>query len=1033
MADEHTQTNPKPADRKVPLDRKVPSDRKVPPDRKLPADGEVLERRAADDSVALPPSRPSDGDRFGPLVAEIRERLASIASRELALQERERDLDSVFHAAEHEGRDAAERSLEQARAQIAARLDTLRQEQQDVNRRRAQLEELESDLTAREQQLEQDKEHVRRAIDRLERRKHAERSARTEERAELHQRSQELKRLDRDLRQRMTAAREEIAAQRAALEETRSRLSERALELDARQARLDVLAAELQPFREQLHQRRAELEHWQHQLEEDAKLLQAERERLLEQQATFENQWRDTRERGGALARQSDEVQAQRRILEEQQRDLEERLTRAAAREQEYEKHLHELIAAQQELERRQAAVDQMFSEASDHAAATAQADGASEARAAQIDARESDIRVTEQALATRQQELEQHAEALQLQVRRIVDLDAHDVPASPPAPEPEIIYRDVVQTVHVTSNRGGWQRALALSVVAAAAAAALYAWLFPPVWQTRMAVPVVTAATDVDAVLAEHARFLADPQRLSRVAADAGVADLWSTARARGGLRVAIDPAAASLSASIALPNRTASAALLHTLVDPYLERINARPAEPQLPATYADLELRRAQVTDQLDRARDALAALDEQLAALPPAADRAPLVARLEQLRANRAARSDALTEQRAALAELQATPPRGLVRDEDVERLLAQDAVYQQDQKEYQAAARAFQESVGLGLVMLDEPSTQLREAANALGAAIAEQLELNPPRPVAAVLEEAKADADRLNEYLQTLTTELPEWREQLETIDIEQNFAALIELHNAALMQVRRVRETAGDTVAATDTRIESLGGEGGGTRAMVVAAVLRGETRNLASVAKQFNAAAKTIALEENFELDAADRKVRGLLGRMNRREANLREMAQEAADRRAREAHAAKVAELREEVMQLDDAREQLLAEIGAAQEALFEFDTQTQRQRGLQVQRAYQAEICEDLEAQQAALTAELANIERSAIAPDRFAMSEITAAQAVVANEGRTWKAAAAGGSTFLGGLVIGLVLLGWPGQRSVTAAATTRTP
>jgi len=147
----------------------------------------------------------------------------------------------------------------------------------------------------------------------------------------------------------------------------------------------------------------------------------------------------------------------------------------------------------------------------------------------------------------------------------------------------------------------------------------------------------------------------------------------------------------------------------------------------------------------------------------------------------------------------------------------------------------------------------------------------EQRRLEPPPEIGAVLEQCSADAGRVQEQMPTFGARWQTSVQTAQTADVREDVAELVQLQVAASDAGRKLADEAGALAEQLGQRVEALAQEGsGGTRAVVVAAVLRSEHTALATGVNAFRAAAAKMVLTENPDLEVQDRKVRGLRTRL-------------------------------------------------------------------------------------------------------------------------------------------------------------------
>ncbi len=1030
-------------------------------------DNPAPERREMPASqVASPPKTESarterpGSDRFGPLVAEIRQRLASLAQRELAVQRREHELDEEHARVVSSVREGSHPELAEARARLQEREEQLAARAVDIDRHRAAIRRRNVELRAQAERLEREKANLVEAARRLKERKKALHEARERDRAELSRKVTTHQELEQELQRRLllarneiTQQREDLAAQQHQLEQERQQFESRRGELElaeqeaeARQRMLDELAAETEPlhselkarearleeaearFNEESGRRRTELEEAQRRaqarlaadarsqeesLSEDALKLEAQiredaqrcevefRTRVERQEAEFAErvrrqeaesseaarhrearldadeerleseragmrdkrrelaeQWRQTRARRGELTRASDEVAAERRILEQQRGELEQREQEAANREQQFQEQL------------------------------------------AQFEARESEARQAELRLDLHLQELEgrqvaQRAREAELTRAREELIAEYETAA--------IMARERAAAARPPRF---WLRSLAIAAIAAVGAGVAVWVTQPSSTRTSLEIEIATESEDASLVARQHAVALLDSERVAAVL-DGGAAELWQSYAARGAISAQPIPGQTAIEVAATGPNPGENALLLRTLVDSYVAAVNNAPSEPQLPPAYQDLGVRRVGVAAELLALTERMAEVNTQLESLPVADDHDARTADVARLRETYTATGARIAQQREQVQTVEAELPHGEIDADALERALAADAVYQQDLKEFAEAARQYQRELGVALLMLAEPAAQARAASRTLLATVVEQRDLQPPPSVRAVLEDAQLDAERVDTELETLVQALPVWQRQLEALDVSEDAADLVTLHNAVIEAVGGVVDETRGLAERMEAHATTLSAQDdGGTRHIVVAAVLRSDTRQFADSAALLANAVKAVSFKDNFELDAQNHQIRGLRGRLNQRSQAMMDQLQVAADRRAADDHALRVTAERDALRALEDDRERWLIEFADAVDALRAVDQQLLARRQFEVELAVLEKQQSQLEAQLDRLDTELSEMRRSATDPDRIPPPDTAFHHQVVAGQDRDRRAAAAGGAAFV---------------------------
>ena len=401
------------------------------------------------------------------------------------------------------------------------------------------------------------------------------------------------------------------------------------------------------------------------------------------------------------------------------------------------------------------------------------------------------------------------------------------------------------------------------------------------------------------------------------------------------------------------------------------------------------------------------------------MPEAADRDALAAEVDSLRSAQMAAIEKIQAQRAEITRLIEHPPKAEVAPEAVDEALSRDPVYLQDQTEFATAAETYRRELGVALLMLDEPVEQTRAALQQLGSTVGEQLELDPPATIATVLDDLKSDIERVSAALAKLAEDSAAWRAALERMGADDDdVVKLVTLHNAAIEDVRHAVDGATELAATVERRATGLeGAADGGTRHVVVAAVLRGDGRPLVEHAEALGAAAVGVTFEGNIELDAQNRRMRSLRGQLNRRRAILEQQMQTAADQMVSDAHDKGLLEARGVLRELEDAREADLLTLSKKVDDLQEVDERLRERRELETELAIWEKEARRLAAQLAKLDDQMTEVRRNATNPDRVVVGDAPATQELVGGEHRARNTSLVAAGTFVVVCLTCLLLIG----------------
>jgi DNA repair exonuclease SbcCD ATPase subunit len=452
----------------------------------------------------------------------------------------------------------------------------------------------------------------------------------------------------------------------------------------------------------------------------------------------------------------------------------------------------------------------------------------------------------------------------------------------------------------------------------------------------------------------------------------------------------------------------------LLSAVVASYVEACNERPPTPELPPAYRDLPPRRDAVAQARATAATAATQQRAQVTTRPAADKRDTCLARVTELDESCRTLASQLETQRAELEQLSAHTPGGIVTAEALQTALGSDATYREDQKEHELAATAYQRELAVALQGLEAPLAAVQSALGTLATGVQEQRAVPAPTDVGAVLEQTQAEVERCTSQFGALGKAAPQWRQTAESLRAAEHASQLVDLHNSAIETVRLALE-AGQTLGQhLQEAAEKLSGAGdGGTRQVVVAALLRSEARPLADAVTALTTAAQKMQFKENPELDTQNRKLRGVLARMNERSQVLKAQLQEAADAQAAREHAVKVDAARTAVSEQIAKREALLSEWGAALKVLRDLDAQLGERRVLEAEAAASEREVKSLDAQLAQIDATLAEARRQGTNPDR--LGPVPAVQQEVVPDRNRTRVALLVGACMLAGTWL---LLAW---------------
>ncbi|MBK8915837.1 MAG: hypothetical protein IPM64_14805 [Phycisphaerales bacterium] len=947
---------------------------------------------------ARPPA--DDGlEAIRPMVADLRQRLASMAAQELEVQRRESELAQQRAALERRARESAEQELHAARERLERRSNELDAQAVELAARRSQLDRVEARLAERERKLDlAQREHdaaARRLAERLE----EERVQRAADRRVLSRRIDVIRERERELERRVRLARDEIVQQRADVDDRLALIEQRSEEAEARRGEIDALEEQRRRSLDAALQREAELTAEREALERERDALQArgrtfdgvrdeleeERSALAARQGELEEEFRAARDHRARAIRQGEQLAARERELRKQGDDL---AARRAA-----------LEAAEARAAERWAAVTAEERSLSERVEAAARRDEEHDTRDRDLARRQRDIEHLSSQLASqresadlRDSETRQAALALELERagldRDRAGLEQQFAELTSLRDRDEAALRDRTQYLEQRSEallrseqalfRGSrrWPlRAALLSLCIGIAAAAAALRLDPPRYRASAELKL-TSATDPALAARQHAARLLTPGELESLLGEPLAARVRSArAESRFSARPTPD---GTVWLDVAAADARTAAALALEAARGYGDALNAITAGPAQSATIADLSARRSQTHDALRRLRLDADALSARIAAFPPAGARETAMAELAGLRVRHAELIGSLNAARTALAgAIDGTDVRGAVDPQALEEAIRADAVHAEDVKELRIAAREYQGELAVGMVLLVDPLGQLRDGLQSALRSVAEQRELQPPPEIAAALEPVSNSLDQARLSNATFSQEWERRRLEIERARGEPNVVELVRQQSEAAEAMRRHSTEIRQSLDEVSAIVEEIGAAGG-TREIVVATLLRSELARLREALAAVEAAAQSVDTTTNFRLDAADTRLRGLRTRLAQREAAVLEMLQSRADTEARDARGAQTEDLRLRVRALEQDRDHAVLLLADAAEAL-RAATEREAERAVATQ---QLQLLRDEEArltsQVDALDSALAQADRSGPRPDRAAL-------------------------------------------------------
>ena len=877
------------------------------------------------------------------IVQEIREGLAHISARELELRRREQDFNRRYRDLQARARHTAVEEHDETERRVAGRLAELNAQSVELAARRARLDDDGQELRVRQLELEAQRRELALQSERARQQAEAVTARQAEQEAALRQRAEHVAQQEAALLERVRQAENEIARQQ-------SEVAARSPELEGRAAKLAATERVLQKRDEELEQRDAELrEQIQQAAAEGARewaALEARSATLDEQAARLAETERDQRQRAAQISQRETELRARMAACDQDITRRNAELDARAAELAEAEKALPERVqaTARQEAEQKER-LRRMEADLTRQRAEV-------ERRGPELDARAARLAKAEQTLVRRRDDLKRRVSAAKKQVTRL----KRKTPA-PSTQGAEAAARSAVvaERWSPTGLRVWRRRTIAVAAVAGVVAAAIWLATHPALCVATVELGFTDAPTSAPAedgsgtpdtagamsagALAEHRRRLLDSQLMAGSPDAAALGDAWSIACAAGRVNVSTAEDPSVLQLHVTDSNTVRAARLAAAAATMYAEQIRSR-SGVAAPPGLADLLARRDRLDEALRSGRMPEAGDASEQNVAGDIRQRDETLAAVNQMETELAETANSLNQQRAELAALVAADvPPGSVDPAEVEKTLAEDAIYQEDQKELQAVALQYRTELSVTMLLLVEPLNGVTKALDQLASSLSEQVAEDPPADVAPILAQCTADVSKLEAQA---TPFAEQWQTALQTVqsmNVRDDVVNLVKLQNSAADAARRIADDMIAGAMQLGQKVERLDTDGtGGTRAVVVAALLRSDHNAVDSAVKNFAAAAAKIALPGNFELDALDRKLRGLRTRVSSRREAVSQRLQLEADHAARQKHAIRVEESREQIRRLDQRREELATGMLANLRKLRTIDESARRHGAL-----------------------------------------------------------------------------------------------
>ncbi len=499
---------------------------------------------------------------------------------------------------------------------------------------------------------------------------------------------------------------------------------------------------------------------------------------------------------------------------------------------------------------------------------------------------------------------------------------------AESPADAPGAIQPAAPPAASARARKGSrWGVSLALSVVAACTVGAAWLLLERPVHEVRVRLAFENDPPPSIATVSLHAGALGRADLISPrmdeatrtawaglIAARAigatalpdGLVELSATGENAEGLRRVLGGVAEAYAQHLREENTTERLALLRAAWNARCDALRG--------------ELAAAETEWSDARARIPPAPTDTQTTGCDPYALRGEYDASLLE--------TDAA---RQRLAQLQAAGPIvPFLSDDALDDALAKDAIYQEDLSELLSVWRDYRSDLTLAMVLVEDPSREMRSAVQALSTALNEQRDLQPPPPVRASLDHSVDEVETFNGALSAFLQEWPQRRSELERLEAGPEPDAVFAAREQASASAAALAEAADGLLAALGAAAEALTSSGdAGTRGSVVASLLRGEIGRLSTRVGELREALKGLSIDQNVKLDAHDRLMRSLHTRLGDRRQSLMRIARDQLEAFARGEYEQQLTSAADELAALEQRQAALLSNLLDAEQHARQTD--------------------------------------------------------------------------------------------------------
>ncbi|MFN0135023.1 MAG: hypothetical protein ACKVS9_02785 [Phycisphaerae bacterium] len=633
-------------------------------------------------------------------------------------------------------------------------------------------------------------------------------------------------------------------------------------------------------------------------------------------------------------ARSSETIEQLRRIrrkLAVARDELQRRETAIAAREREISSapqtaptslaDIDRLKAMEAAITARRDDVDRLYQQASEVAAGAQRRNAESMRMREEIEARDVELRRIEVQLAAERSEISR--------------LSASATPTATRDPNGEF----VGDTTSVRTSAPPWIAAAGSAVAVFAVALALQ----PTVYQSTGRLVIDSQRDDATSVTIEHAAILGDPAQLRTRLPD-DLATLWADLVSRGAASVRAIPSPPAVELTLRGDDSDSSAAIIARIIGAYTRHVAEVPADRW---SFRRLDQWRERVVAterQLAEANASLAGVTQQLQSQTGYAEWEENRAALAQARAGFATLTDDVRRLSGEISTLVDGPvPRGSVSDDELAAALRSDPAYREDAKEFAAEFRKYRVETAVAMVVASEPLGLLRIELQQLESSLVEQRDMQPPQNVREQIEQTLSELTGVASLTAAAVQGWEQRREQVERIDSPDRAAELLTLQAECVEQANRLTGALRDFARVVGKRLDQLSADGqGGTRALVVASLLRGHLSALTERTDVVAKAMSEVDASANTRLDVADRQVRGLRARLSDQKSTTQVRLLEDADRRAAAEHQSRIEGLKADLAAAEKRRDQAARELSERLDLVDRLETSTRDVRALAADR-------------------------------------------------------------------------------------------